>query len=93
MKKKAMKNINSSASKISEKKQIIEDIRAKYAYEILNRLANEDAKISKRIEELSFEYLREVNPDDVADSVFHDLDSLEVEDVWDNSGGTRHGYV
>jgi hypothetical protein len=93
MNKKTLNDNKSSASKISEKKQIMDDIRAKYAYEILNRLADEDAKISKRIEELAFEYLREVDPDDVADGVFHDLDSLEVEDVWDKSGGTRHGYV
>jgi len=93
MNKKAINNKISSASKISEKKQIIDDIRAKYAYEILNRLANEDAKISKRIEELAFEYIKEVNPDYIADNVFSDLVSLEVEDVWDNSGGTRHGYV
>ena len=93
MNKKAMKKKNSSASKISEKKQIMDDIRARHAYEILNRLADEDAKISKRIEKLASEYLREVDTDDVADGVFHDLDSLEVEDVWDNSGGTRHGYV
>jgi len=93
MNKKAMKNKDSSASKILEKNKIMDEISAKYAYEILNRLADEDAKISKRIEELAFEYLREVNPGDVADSIFHDLDSLEVEDVWDKSGGTRHGYV
>jgi len=93
MNKKTLNDNKSSASKISEKKQIMDDIRAKYAYEILNRLADEDAKISKRIEELAFEYLREVDPDDVADGVFHNLDSLEVEDVWDKSGGTRHGYV
>jgi hypothetical protein len=64
--KKPKKNKISSASKISEKKQIIDDIRAKYGYEILTRLADEDAKISKRIEELAFEYMREVNPDDEA---------------------------
>lgn len=93
MNKKALKNKILSTSKISEKKHILDDIRAKYAYEILKRLAEEDAKISKRIEELSFEYLRQVDPDDVADGVFHYLDSLDVEDVWDKSGGTRHGYV
>ncbi len=93
MNKKARKNNNLFAFRKSEKMQILDDISAEHAYEILKRLADEDAKISKRIEELAFEYLREVDPDDVADGVFHDLDSLEVEDVWDKSGGTRHGYV
>ncbi|HWQ95947.1 MAG TPA: hypothetical protein VN368_01105 [Candidatus Methylomirabilis sp.] len=76
-----------------EKEKILSDISFKYAYEILKRLADEDANISKRINELALEYLVEVDPDDVAESVFDDLGSLEVEDVWDNSGGTRHGYV
>ncbi|MDP2766486.1 MAG: hypothetical protein Q8O41_03410, partial [Candidatus Methanoperedens sp.] len=82
MNKKARKNNNLSAFRKSEKMQILDDISAEHAYEILKRLADEDAKISKRIEELAFEYLREVDPDDVADGVFHDLDSLDVEDVW-----------
>lgn len=93
MNKIAKKNKKLSASGIAEKKQIMDDIIAKYAYEILKRLADEDAKISKRIEELAFEYLIEVDPDVVAEGVFYDLDRLDVEDVWDNSGGTRHGYV
>ncbi len=51
MNKKALKNKILSASKISEKKQIMDDIRAKYAYEILNRLADEDAKIPFKLPE------------------------------------------
>ncbi|MCZ7397717.1 MAG: hypothetical protein O8C59_04330 [Candidatus Methanoperedens sp.] len=47
MNKKAVMNKILSASKISEKKQILDDIRAKHAFEILKRLAEEDAKISK----------------------------------------------
>lgn len=29
----------------------------------------------------------------MAESVFADLEDLGVEDVWDRSGKTRHGYV
>ncbi len=65
----------------------------KYAYEILKKLADEDAKISKRIEELALEYMVEVDPEDIAESVFNDLDSLDVEELWENSGRTRYGYV
>ncbi len=93
MKKIAKKDNKSQASKMTEKKQILDDVRAKYAYEILKKLADEDAKISKRIDELALEYLIKVDPDDIAENVFSDLDSLAVEDVWDNSGGTRDGYV
>lgn len=76
-----------------EREKILNDISSKYAYEFLTRLANEDANISERIKELALEYLVEVDLDDIAENVFYDLNHLQVEDVWDNSGGTRHGYV
>lgn len=44
-----------SASSIEEREQVLDDITAKYAYEILKRLADEDAKISKRIEEFALD--------------------------------------
>ncbi len=91
---KLAKKVNKSPPPMStKKKQILDDVRARYAYEILKRLADEDANISKRIDDLALEYLIEVNPDHIAESVFSDLDSIAVEDVWDNSGGTRDGYV
>ena len=34
-----------------------------------------------------------MNIDAVAEDVFYELDSIAVEDVWDNSGATRDGYV
>jgi hypothetical protein len=80
-------------SKITMNKQVLNDVSSKHACEILERLAGEDAKISKRIQELALEYLTEVDPDDIAEDVFCDLDILDVEDVWKNSGSTRYGYV
>lgn len=93
MSKIAKKKSKLSPSRIAEKKQVLDEISVKYAYEILKRLAEEDIRISKRIEELALEYLTEVDQDDIAGSVFHDLNSLDVKDVWDNSGKTRYGYV
>lgn len=77
----------------SDKKQVLDDILEKHAYDILKRLSHEDAGISKRIEELALEYLNEVSPDDIASGIFQDLKLLDVEDVWKNSGRTRYGYV
>jgi hypothetical protein len=93
MNKLAKKENRSPISVTTKKKQILDDVRARYSCEILKRPADEDARISKRIDELALEYLIEVNPDHIAESVFSDLDHLAVEDVWDNSGGTRDGYV
>ena len=93
MVKKPTKNRTLSPSTIAMNKQVLNDISTEHANEILKRLANEDANISKRIEELALEYLTKVDPDDIAENVFYDLNCLDVEDVWKNSGRTRDGYV
>ncbi|MCL4378259.1 MAG: hypothetical protein M1409_07770 [Actinobacteria bacterium] len=60
---------------------------------ILKRLAEEDVSLLKKIEHAASEYFKEVIVEDIADEVFWELDSLEVEDVWDQSGSTSFGYV
>ncbi len=72
---------------------IFDAISADDAYQILQKLANENPVVAKRIEEIAEVSLRGVDIEDVADDVYYDLNSLEVEDVWDNSGSTRDGYV
>ena len=93
MTQKSTKNSTMPPSKTAINKQVLDDVSTEHANEILQRLADEDAKISKRIEELALEYLMRVDPDDIAEDVFYDLDILDVEDVWKNSGSTRYGYV
>ena len=72
---------------------ILERITADDGLIILKKLAREDASLLKRIENAAMEYFKEVIIEDVADEVFWDLDSLEVEEIWDSSGATRYGYV
>ncbi|MBC2699565.1 MAG: hypothetical protein HF975_15325 [ANME-2 cluster archaeon] len=93
MTQKPTKNSTMPPSKTAMNKQVLDKVSTEHANEILKRLADEDAKISKRIEELALEYLMEVDPDGIAENVFCDLDILDVEDVWKNSGSTRYGYV
>lgn len=81
------------ASKIALNKQVLDDVSTEHANEILKRLAYEDANISKKIEELALEYLKGIDQDDIKESVFYDLNNLDVEDVWNNSGSTRYGYI
>ena len=88
MSKKSTKNSTLPASRTALNKQVLDEVSTEYAHEILKRLADEDAKISKRIEELALEYLKGVDPDDIAENVFYDLDNLDVEDVWKNSGSS-----
>lgn len=81
-------------SKAKTKKQsILDTITPDDAASILKTLAEEDTNIAKRIEQLAMEYLSDVNIEDIADQVYWELNSIDVEDVWDRSGSTRHGYI
>jgi hypothetical protein len=89
MTQKPTKNSTLPSSEITMNKQVLDNVSTEHAYEILERLADEDANISKRIQELAFEYITGVDPDDIAEDVFYDLNILDVEDVWNNSGSTK----
>jgi hypothetical protein len=89
MTQKPTKNSTLPSSEITMNKQVLDNVSTEHAYEILERLADEDANISKRIQELALEYITGVDPDDIAEDVFYDLNILDVEDVWNNSGSTK----
>jgi len=74
-------------------KNIFDAISADDALAILRLLAKEDTKIAKKIEQIAIEYLSDVDIEDIASEVYFELDSIEVEEVWDRSGRTRNGYV
>jgi len=59
---------------------------------VLKELAK-DPRIRKRAEAVALAMVGDVDMDAVAEEVSWALDSIAVEDVWDNSGGTRDGYV
>lgn len=86
-------NVASETINGNVEKNIFDAISADDAYQILRILANGDSNIAKRIEEITEEFLMCVDVEDIAEDVYYDLNSLRVEDVWDNSGGTRDGYV
>ncbi len=60
---------------------------------ILQTLAREDEQLAARIAEIATARLRDVDLEDVAFALYEELECLEVEEVWDRSGSTRHGYV
>ena len=78
---------------MTRKKNIIDEINEEDAYMILKQLANEDDTVKKRIEKIALDYLSDVDIDEIAEHVFDELDSIEVEELWDQSGSTRYGYV
>lgn len=76
-----------------KKKGVLDEIDEEEAYIILKRLANEDNDVKKRIEKIALDYLSDVDIDEIAEHIFAVLDSIEVEDLWNQSGKTRYGYV
>ena len=72
---------------------IIDHLSPGDALAILKILACEDDRLAIRIAELATSYLSDVDAEDVADTLYVELDALKVEEVWDRSGKTRHGYI
>ena len=79
--------------KTSQKGNILAEIDSDMALEILKRLAKDNADLKAKIEQTALDIMKGVDAEEVASDIFFCLDSLEVEDVWDHSGGTRDGYV
>ena len=77
---------------MTKKKDILAAISPDEAVVVLNELVK-DPRIRKRAEEIALAVVSDVDVDAVAEEVFYELDSIAVEDVWDNSGATRDGYV
>lgn len=76
-----------------QKKKVLDRINEHDALLILKALANEDRSIARRIEQIALEYLRDIDVESVASQVYHALEGIEVEDLWEQSGSTRYGYV
>ena len=55
-------------------------------------MGDEDPKIAKKIEALANKNICNIDIADLANEVFLALDSLDVEELWENSGPGRYGY-
>lgn len=76
-----------------KKNKILDEISEADAYHILQRLITEDKEIKKRSEEIAKEHFSQVDSGDVAEDLFCELDSIDVHDLWQESGSTYDGYV
>lgn len=73
--------------------EIINHLSPVDALSILRTLAASDEHLARRIAEIAMAHLSGVDPEEVADTLYFELDALEVEEVWDRAGPTRYGYV
>jgi len=72
---------------------IIDQLSPGEALAILKTLAASNQQLARRIAKMGMAYLSKVDAEEVAAALYDELDALEVEEVWDRSGKTRHGYV
>jgi hypothetical protein len=76
-----------------KKKDILQSISDKEASSVLQKLVATSPAIRKKAEEIALALLVDVDAEEVAEDVLMELESLRVEDIWDNSGSMRDGYV
>ena len=73
--------------------EIIDQLSASEARSILKALGAGDKGLGIQIADMALSYLSGVDVEQVAVFLYEELDTLEVEEAWDRSGQTRHGYV
>lgn len=71
----------------------IDDLERQQAICILKKLAWDDSSIASRIQAIIQQIDSAIDENQIADEVFMELDSIQVEDLWHKSGSTRYGYV
>ena len=72
---------------------VISKLTAEQALKIIERLGRKGGKIREAVLTEAMNILTEIDLDETADEVFAALDSIDVQDCWDRSGGSRDGYT
>ncbi len=74
-------------------KDILDKIQPTEALVILRKLAESDTGMRKRIAEIAEDLIKDVDIDEICDSVFSTLDLIDVHELWDKSGSFSDGYT
>ena len=77
----------------TRKPKLLESITGADALAILKVLAKRDKNLAQEIETVAKALLTHVEMDEVAADVQTELESLDIEEVWDRAGPKRDGYV
>ena len=72
---------------------VIKKLTAEQAFEVIKRLSEKGGEIREVVLLEVKNLLMAVDVDETADEVFSVLDSIDVQDCWDRSGSSRHGYT
>jgi hypothetical protein len=72
---------------------IISKLTGEQALEIVKRLARKKGELREALLTEAMNVLTEIDLDETAEEVVAVLDSIDVQDCWDRSGGSRDGYT
>ena len=72
---------------------LIKKLTAEQALEVVKRLSEKGGEIGEALLAEARNLLTAVSVENTADEVFCVLDSIDVQDCWDRSGSSRHGYT
>ena len=73
--------------------RVMDEIVFEHSHGILIELLKRKPELIEEINEIAFEYLKDIDEDDIKNELFCILDGIRIEDIWDRSGSTRDGYV
>lgn len=72
---------------------ILTQLTPEQALEVVRRLYKRDVGVRRAVMEEASSVLETVDRDEIGEEVFFVLDSIDVQDLWDNSGAKRDGYI
>ena len=78
---------------VSDPHDIIARLFSGDALAILKVLARKDKTLAVHIAEIALARLGDIDLEEVAFDLYEELNALEVEEVWDRAGRTRHGHT
>lgn len=87
------KAISTQSGNSGFKRTVLESITGDDALAILKGLAARHQSLAREIEDVAKERFSPAEMDAIAANVVMELESLDVEDVWDRSGSNRDEYV
>lgn len=76
-----------------KKDDIFEKISPNEALKILRQIAKTDKNLKKKIIEVAEDLFRDVDVDDICETVFNVLDGIDVHELWDRAGPKTEGYT
>ena len=76
-----------------DKIKFIQSLNPDDAYRVLMTLLRENPSFEEKIYQVATQILSDVDSDEIMEDVYYELESLDVEDLYNRSGKTRYGYV